>query len=183
MVWSGESLLATPAPLLLDPTGTKLTGHLAKPNGVGRHALATTNGAPCVVVFTGVDGYVSPSAYPSKQEHGRVVPTWNYEFVHVHGQLRVRPDAASTLQAVRILTAHFEQDRAEPWADTDVPADYIDGLLRAIVAIDITIDCIHAKQKFSQNRPEPDRQGVLADLQSRGETGLLAQMNSVLNAE
>jgi transcriptional regulator len=182
VVSSESTFLATPAPLLLDASGTKLIGHLAKPNDVGRHALASAEGVACLAIFTGVDGYISPSAYPSKVEHGKVVPTWNYETVHVHGRLRTHPDAERTLAAVRMLTAHFETDRAEPWADTDAPADYIEGLLRAIVAIEITIDRIEAKQKFSQNRPVPDQQGVLTELASRGPSAaaLLAQMQPVL---
>jgi transcriptional regulator len=177
-----DTFLATPAPLLLDPSATKLIGHLAKPNDVGRHALASADGVPCIAIFTGVDGYVSPSAYPSKLEHGKVVPTWNYETVHVHGRLYTHPDAERTLAAVRMLTAHFEADRAEPWADTDAPSDYIEGLLRAIVAIEITIDRIEAKQKFSQNRPVPDQHGVLTDLANRGPSAapLLSQMQPVL---
>jgi transcriptional regulator len=182
VVLSEGTFLATPAPLLLDASGAKLIGHLAKPNDVGRHALASADGVPCIAIYTGVDGYVSPSAYPSKVEHGKVVPTWNYETVHVHGRLRTYPDAERTLAAVRMLTSHFEADRAEPWADTDAPADYIEGLLRAIVAIEITLDRIEAKQKFSQNRPVPDQQGVLADLASRGPSAaaLLAQMQPIL---
>jgi transcriptional regulator len=182
VVASGDTFLATPAPLLLDSSGSRLIGHLAKPNDVGRHALASADGVPCIAIFTGVDGYVSPSAYPSKLEHGKVVPTWNYETVHVHGRLHTHPDAERTLAAVRMLTAHFEADRAAPWADTDAPTDYIEGLLRAIVAIEITIDRIEAKQKFSQNRPVPDQHGVLTDLASRGPSAeaLLTQMKPVL---
>ncbi len=82
VVSSEDTFLATPAPLLLDASGTKLIGHLAKPNNVGRHALASADGVPCIAIFAGVDGYVSPSAYPSKMEHG------NYETVQVHGRLR-----------------------------------------------------------------------------------------------
>jgi transcriptional regulator len=182
VVSSEGTFLATPAPLLLDASGTKLIGHLAKPNDVGRHALASADGLLCIAIFTGVDGYVSPSAYPSKVEHGKVVPTWNYETVHVHGRLRTHPDAECTLAAVRMLTAQFEADRTEPWADTDAPTDYIEGLLRAIVAIEMTIDRIEAKQKFSQNRPAPDQHGVLTDLAKRGPSAdaLLAQMQTVL---
>jgi transcriptional regulator len=182
VVSSEGTFLATPAPLLLDASGTKLIGHLAKPNDVGRHALTSADGVPCIAIFTGVDGYISPSAYPSKVEHGQVVPTWNYETVHVHGRLRTHPDAERTLAAVRMLTAHFEADRAEPWADTDAPLDYIEGLLRQIAAIEITIDRIEAKQKFSQNRPVPDQQGVLTDLAKRGPSAdaLLAQMQTGL---
>ena len=182
VVSSEDTFLATPAPLLLDSSGTRLIGHLAKPNDVGHHAVASADGVPCIAIFTGVDGYVSPSAYPSKVEHGKVVPTWNYETVHVHGRLRTHPDAERTLAAVRMLTAHFEADRAEPWDDTDAPADYIEGLLRAIVAIEITIDRIEAKQKFSQNRPISDQQGVLTDLAARGPSAdaLLSQMQPIL---
>ena len=126
---------------------------------------------------------MSPSAYPSKTEHGKVVPTWNYETAHVHGYLRTHPDATRTLSAVRMLTAHFEADRDEPWSDSDAPASYIEGLLRSIVAIEISIDRIEAKQKFSQNRPVPDQQGVLTDLASRGPSAadLLSQMRPVLD--
>lgn len=185
VVSSDDTFLATPAPLLLDLSGSKLIGHLAKPNDVGQHASASADGVPCIAIFTGVDDYVSPSAYPSKVEHGKVVPTWNYETVHVHGRLHTHPDAERTLAAVRMLTAHFEADRAEPWADTDAPADYIEGLRPAIVAIEISIDRIEAKQRFSQNRHVPDQQGVLIDLATRGPSAdaLLAQMQPILQPQ
>ena len=183
VVSSADAFLATPVPLLFDTTGSKLIGHLAKPNDVGRFALKEPDGVPCIAMFTGASGYVSPSAYPSKQEHGKVVPTWNYETVHVHGRLLVHPDAERTLAAVRALTGVFETDRPEPWADTDAPADYIDSLLKVIVAIEISIDRIDAKQKLSQNRPPADQQGVLADLSQRGPAaaGLRDQMTVALD--
>ena len=183
VVSATDGFLATPVPLLFDATGTKLIGHLAKPNDVGRLAVTDPDGVQCLAVFTGVSGYISPSAYPSKHEHGKVVPTWNYETVHVHGRLRVFPDAERTLAAVRALTEAFEASRAEPWADTDAPADYIDSLLKVIVAIEISIDRIDAKQKLSQNRPPADQQGVLADLSQRGPAaaGLRDQMTVALD--
>ena len=179
-----DSFLATPAPLLLDDTGTNLVGHLAKPNDVAKHASAFPQGVPCIAIFTGAQGYISPSAYPSKFEHGKVVPTWNYETVHIHGRLHVQGEAERTLQAVRTLTAHFEKDRPIPWADTDAPADHIESLLRSIVGIQIMIERVEAKQKYSQNRPAPDQHGVLADLQQSGAAaGLLDQMTAVLNGD
>jgi transcriptional regulator len=183
IVWNGDGFLATPAPLLLNDAGTSFIGHLARPNDVGKHALTVVDGVPCIATFSGVNGYVSPSSYPSKAEHGRVVPTWNYETVHVHGTLRVHTDSDATLNAVRVLTAHFEKDRTVPWADTDSPEDYITNLLRSIVAIEIVVDLIEGKQKFSQNRPEADQQGVLADLQTRGDAAvpLYEVMSTVLN--
>ena len=177
VVSSGEDFLATPAPLLLNPDGTSLIGHLARPNDVARFAAAAPDGGTaCVAIFTGAHGYISPSSYPSKREHGKVVPTWNYETVHVHGRLHIHQEAQPTLAAVRLLTTHFERARAEPWADTDAPEDYIDGLLRAIVAIEIVVDRIEAKQKLSQNRPVPDQLGVLADLHDRPSDGDLHEL-------
>ena len=90
---------------------------------------------------------------------------------------------AETLQAVRTLTNHFEQGRPQPWADTDAPEEHIEALLKTIVGIEIAIERIEAKQKYSQNRPEPDQQGVLADLESQGPAArdLLVQMQSVLS--
>ena len=180
-----DGFLATPVPLILNTSADRLIGHLAKPNRVTKHILAAADSSPCIVIFTGADGYVSPSAYPSKREHGKVVPTWNYETVHVHGRVIAHPDAEWTLQAVRTLTTHFERDRIEPWADTDAPPDYIDGLLGAIVGVEIVIGRIEAKRKLSQNRPEPDRRGVLADVESRGADGaeLATQMAATFSAD
>ena len=113
------------------------------------------------------DGYVSPAWYPAKREHGRVVPTWNYVLLAVHGTLRVHDDADWTRDVVERLTRAHEGGRAEPWAVSDAPEPYIAGQLRAIVGIEVEIDHVEAKWKLSQNRSAADVAGVIAGLEGR----------------
>ncbi len=161
VVGGSESLVATPVPMLrvVDPaTGvTTFRGHLAKANP------ALVEG-PSLLLFLGVDAYVSPSGYPSKAEHGRVVPTWNYETVQVRGDLVLHPEPAWVLDIVRALTNAHESHRNAPWSVDDAPADYIDGMLRAIVGVEVVPTSIVAKRKLSQNQPVANAEGVRAML-------------------
>lgn len=155
---------STPLPFLVDDELTSVRAHLASANGLWRLA-------PCralLVVPVG-DDYVSPSWYPSKAVDGRVVPTWNYEVVHLAGRLVVHDDPAWIRRQIDDLTTLHESPRADPWAVVDAPADFVDGLVRAIVGIELVIDRVEAKRKLSQNRSEPDRAGVVRGL--RDEVG------------
>lgn len=164
-----DGLLVNHLPFLLDPDrgprGT-LAGHVARANPVWR---AFSTAVESVVVFQGAETYVTPSWYPSKREHGKVVPTWNYAVVHAHGMPRAIEDRAWLLQLVTRLTGRHEAPRAVPWRVTDAPGDYIGGLLDAVVGIEIPIAKLVGKWKVSQNRPVRDRQGVVAGLQERGD--------------
>lgn len=143
--------------------GGVLRSHVARGN-----ALAQLDGSDVLVMFQGADAYISPNWYPSKQEAHREVPTWNYAAVHVHGKLRVIPDAAWLREFLHALTARHEADEAKPWSMADAPADYIDALLKGIVGIEVSIERIEAKFKFGQNKSEANRRGVIAGLQQRG---------------
>jgi transcriptional regulator len=166
VIHSPEGFHATPVPMLFDAPENRLLGHLARPNDVAK--VAADAPLECLAMFGGVDGYVSPSAYPSKAEHGKVVPTWNYETVHVHGRLIVHDDSAWVLGIVSRMSDYFEADRSIPWSVLDAPHEYISVMLKGIVGIEISIDRIEAKRKLSQNRPEADQEGVRADLADRG---------------
>lgn len=144
-------------PLLTD--GARIVGHLARANP---HWPALRAAGRAVAVFQGAEGYVSPSAYPSKQEHGRVVPTWNYEAVHASGPVEIIEDAARLHALVDELTRHHEAPRARPWAVGDAPEPFIAGQLKGIVGFVLTIESLVGKRKLSQNRSEADRAGVLA---------------------
>jgi transcriptional regulator len=133
--------------------------HIAAANPQ-RHAIAA--GAAALLIVQGPDAYVSPSLYPSKAEHGRVVPTWNYAIVHLHGHLRLVDDHHRLLDLVTRLTDLHEGRRLAPWAVSDAPAEFLDGQLRAIVGIEMTVERIKGKAKLSQNRAEPDRAAVRA---------------------
>ena len=167
----GDDFVASSVPLLLDGTGDGpwlLRGHFARSNPQARTVDGTI---PALALFVGPHAYVSPSAYPTKLATGKVVPTWNYVEVHVHGRLRLTDDAGSTLGVVTDLTDVHESDRAEPWRVSDAPDGYVDGLLRGIVGFELTVDRVEAKAKLSQNKTEADREGVIENLSDRPRGG------------
>ena len=161
LVTAGENgLQASHLPLLLNPdqgpNGT-LYGHMAKANPQWRDLQ---NGSEALVIFAGADAYTSPAFYPAKAEHGKVVPTWNYIAVHAYGKAEVFTDAERLLAVVTALTDRHEGNRAQPWSVSDAPADYIDGMLKAIVGFALPIERLIGKRKLSQNRSQADINGV-----------------------
>ena len=155
-----QGLQASHLPLLFSPdqgpSGT-LYGHFARANPQWK---ALQNGAEALVIFAGADAYVSPGFYPSKAEHGKVVPTWNYVAVHAYGTAEVFSDADRLLNLVSALTDRHEAGRDQPWKVADAPADYIDGMLKAIVGFALPIQRLEGKRKLSQNRSTADIAGV-----------------------
>jgi transcriptional regulator len=161
--------IAAFAPLLIerDDTGrpAALIGHLARANPFND---VVAEGARVLAIFHGPEAYVSPSFYPTKQEHGRVVPTWNYLAVEAEGAISFTREPAAIRELVTRLTDRMEAPRPAPWAVSDAPATYVDKLTNAIIGIRIAIDSLQGKAKLSQNKTEPDRAGVRAHLsQSR----------------
>lgn len=164
---SPTGLLANHIPFLLLPDigpHGMLVGHVARANPVWQSFATST---PSLVIFQGPEAYISPSWYPSKQLHGKAVPTWNYAVVHAHGVPRAIEDAGWILDHVTRLSAENESGRPEPWQVSDAPRDYINKLVNAIVGIEIPIATLTGKWKISQNRPRPDQQGVVAGLESQ----------------
>jgi len=167
-------IVANPVPFQLvnEGDGAVLRAHLSRANP----QLADLDGADCLVVFQGPHAYVSPSWYATKEETGKVVPTWNYIIVQVRGQAR-RIDESAWLRAqVEALTQVREQGFASPWSADDAPADYIAAQLRGIVGVEIPVMQMDGKWKLSQNRAEKDREGVVAGLAAQGDADLAAAM-------
>jgi transcriptional regulator len=146
----------------------RLLGHIAIANPQWQTAAP---GAEALAIVQGPQAYISPAWYESKARHGRVVPTWNYETVHLTGTVKFHQDAEWLRAFVTRLTLLHEGGRQHPWAVSDAPPDYIDGQLRAIVGVELAITSIEAKQKLSQNRSEPDREGVVAGLREEPGAG------------
>jgi len=160
-------MLASYIPFLYDPTiGDRgaLLGHLSRSNDQWR----TPAIGDALVIAHGPDAYVSPSWYPSKVEHGRVVPTWDYTVVHASGRLVVRDDPDWLAVLVRRLTDTHEARSPRPWSVDDAPARFIEAQLRSIVGVEVVIDRLEAKTKWSQNRPAADVAGVLDGLETTG---------------
>lgn len=152
-------LVATHLPLILD--GDQLIGHIARAND---HWKNFDPNPESLAIFAAHDGYVSPSWYPSKAETGRVVPTWNYEAVHVYGRLEIIQDPALLLPIVTRLTRRHEDHRAHPWHVSDAPPDYISSQLKGIVGVVLHISRLEGKRKLSQNKTSEDQVGVIAGL-------------------
>ncbi len=166
---SASALTATLLPFIYDPTVGQhgvLLGHLARDNDQWKQQVV----GEALVIVRGPDAYVSPSWYPSKAEHGRVVPTWNYVTAHVYGQLVVHDDPDWVHTLVRRLTDRHEADNPSPWSVDDAPTSFIAGQLRAIVGVELIISRVEAKAKLSQNRPPADIDGVITGLDARGNT-------------
>lgn len=155
---TADGMLATPLPLMLADEGEHgvLYGHVSRANPQWKTAPI----GDALVLFGGPEAYVSPSWYASKQEHGKVVPTWNYVAVHAYGPVEFFDDEARLRDVVSRLTDQHEASREEPWRVTDAPEDYIRSQLRGIVGLRMPIARLEAKRKLSQNRPAADRQGV-----------------------
>ncbi len=148
-------------PFVVDDQITRVRAHLARANPHWRHL----DGADVLLIVPGVDTYISPRWYPSKADDPRVVPTWNYELVHLRGTVRVVDDPAATLEIVRALTDDHEARSTalgeRPWAVSDAPDEFVARQLRAIVGIEIAVDEVEATRKLSQNRSDLDRGGVV----------------------
>ena len=161
-------LQANPIPFLLDVGSnggpSVLRGHVARANPVWRDARTDV---AALVVFQGPQAYVSPSFYPSKAEHGKVVPSWNYITVQARGTLRAIDDPTWVRGLVTRLTERHEAPRPQPWALSDAPGDYIATMLRAIVGIEIELTALTGKWKVSQNRSTADRHGVAEGLREQ----------------
>lgn len=161
---SVTGLMATHLPLVLHRAGGvhgALEGHLARANPHHKEVLSVPE---ALVIFSGPDAYISPTWYPSKEQHGKVVPTWNYVAVHAHGVPRFFDDDASLREHLDRLTARHERGRLEPWSPADAPQDYIAAQQRAIVGFRLEITRLEGKWKMSQNRPDRDIDGVIEAL-------------------
>ena len=155
-------LEANPLPFLYCPDSQKLLAHVSRGNPVWRNVKS---GAEVLVVFQGVNTYISPNYYASKARDGKVVPTWNYIAVEVRGRLHWVMDTAAKREIVERLTTRHEASQASPWQVSDAPEDYLQGKLAGIVGLEVAIDTIQGKGKLNQNHPEENRRSVIAALQ------------------
>ena len=161
--------LATLLPIVWE--GDVVLAHLARANP---HWKQIGDDTPTLLVVEGPQAYISPSWYPSKAEHGRVVPTWNYTGVQLTGRAKLHHDPQWLRHAVDTLTTAHEGHRDRPWATADAPVKYVDGQLRAIVGVEIRIENVYGKAKLSQNRSAEDQQGVIVGLEQEPDPGSAA---------
>lgn len=158
-------LAADHLPMILHETDSGaliLRGHVARANLLAADSTPTGD---ALAIFQGPQSYVTPSWYPSKQEHGQVVPTWNYVIAHAEGTWRRVTDTDWLMEHLHSLTDRMEHNREMPWSVSDAPSDFVARQLKGLVGIEIAVQSLTGIWKVSQNRPDADRSGV--------ETGLL----------
>lgn len=169
-------LIANHVPLLQTPKGD-IIGHIALANDM--HRLIADR-QEVLAIFRRDDAYVSPNFYPTKQDHHRHVPTWNYEVVHVYGAITFQHDTHSKRVAVAQLTRTHERrlNGANAWRMADAPPDYMDQMLDGIVAFHVTVTKVLAKSKLSQNRELRDYEGTVAGLRATSDDAMADRMAS-----
>ena len=163
------SLQANHIPLYLQANATEksfLIGHVSRANSLCTQALEDVS---VLVIFQGPDAYISPSYYATKQETGRVVPTWNYAVVHVRGTLRLIKDKNWLLAQLQALTQQQEAKQAVPWRVSDAPAEFVDQKLMGIIGVEIGIEEMLGKWKMSQNQPPINQASLIRSLQAAGD--------------
>ncbi len=152
--------------MLAAPDGT-LIGHVALANDMHR---TVADGHEVLAIFRGDDAHVSPNFYPTKPEHHRHVPTWNYQVVHAYGEITFQHDEHAKRAAVGLLTRNHERrlNGKDAWRMANAPGDYMQQMLSNVVGFRIKVRKTLAKSKLSQNREERDYLGAIAGLRASG---------------
>ena len=151
--------IASPLPFFFINDGDRpvLRSHMAKANPHWEQLVLVEE---CLVVFQGENNYVTPSWYPSKEQHHRVVPTWNYEIVQMRGKPVLHQSPEWLYKQVSHATNTLENDRIQPWQVTDAPEPFVDAQLQGIVGLEVIVTDIQGKWKMSQNKSTDDFEGV-----------------------
>ena len=178
-----NGLDANHMPFLVDPADggrIKLLAHVARANPLWKEAR---DGQEVLVIFRAEHAYVSPNWYPSKHESHKLVPTWNYKVVHVHGRLHVHDDPRFVRGVVARLTKTHEAGTGspKPWKMPDSSPEFIDQMLANIVGIEVEVLRLEGKWKLSQNREARDRHGAASELRQRGHEVLADAMDEFVD--
>lgn len=155
-------MISTFLPLHLEKENTMcLYGHLAKNNPQWQEPLTNSQ---ALTIFTGPHAYISPSWYAAKQEHHKVVPTWDYLSIHAYGKIEFFHDHPSLLTLLKKLTHTNEKQFQHPWKIDDAPPEFIQSMLNAIVGVKLSITRIEGQIKLSQNKSGADQQNIIKQL-------------------
>jgi len=152
--------VATQIPVFIEEKedGLFLTGHMMKQTD---HHKAFEQNPNVLCVFTGHHCYVSATLYSDPHQ----ASTWNYMSVHVRGQLRLLDDVG-LVSVLKKTSAHFENYNAESSTTFDnLPKEYTERLMKAIVAFEVKVEEIENVFKLSQNRDEESYHNIINHLE------------------
>lgn len=145
-----------------------LEGHMMKKTD---HHLAFEKNNNVLVLFTGPHCFVNANWYTDPG----VGSTWNYMTVHAKGKISFF-DEEGTRNAVKALSDKYAGTSSQASFD-NLPKDYIDHMVKAIVGFSIEIEELDNVFKLSQNRDKDSQKNIIAQLKQRGDD------NSVMIAE
>ncbi|AWV87007.1 FMN-binding negative transcriptional regulator [Acinetobacter radioresistens] len=169
-----DGLIATHVPLIMKTDNT-LIGHIAVNNDM---RILVSDDQEVLCIFKGEDAYISANYYPSKFEDHKKVPTWNYQVVHIYGNINYFIDNKSKLSAVGMLTKISEEkaNGNSGWKMSDAPKEYLMDQLKELIVFEINISRIQAQSKLSQNREKKDFDSVIKNLKETGKENLAKSM-------
>lgn len=157
MVTSTNNLpLATHIPFIVEQREGEIyiTSHFAKANPQAQELDNTA-----LVIFTEPHAYVSPKHYEKEQS----VPTWNYVAVHAYGNASIITDEPELLLMMEKLINQYDMAYLDQW--NRLPAEYKTKMFNGIVAFEIKVTSLQAKNKLSQNRSETERANIIKALE------------------
>ena len=156
--------VATQVPMFVEDRGGKifLTGHLMKQTD---HHTAFEQNANALVVFSSPSTYVSATWYSDPHQ----ASTWNYMSVHARGAMRFMNDD-ELMHHLQDISSHYEHgDPHSPTVLKNLPAEYVNKLVKAIVGFEIAVTELRNVFKLSQNRDEPSYQNIASKLNHQGD--------------
>ncbi len=145
---------ATHMPFTTKPEQNKITSHIARANP---QWSSFHENKEVLVIFQGDHSFISPSWYGKHPS----VPTWNYMTVHAYGKVNIIEDPEAVKNLLHELVLQYEKT----WDMLDLSEQYLQGMIKGIVAFEIELTKLEGKFKLSQNRSEIDRQNVVAELE------------------
>jgi transcriptional regulator len=149
--------IATHLPFVIEKRENKifLVSHMARANP----QWETFTKDEILVVFQGPHAYVSPKHYEKQQN----VPTWNYIAVHAYGKPRIINEPQEVVSLMERTINTFEKDFFKQWKD--LSSEYVNGMLKAIVAFEIEVTKLEGKFKLSQNKTKTEQQNIINSLE------------------
>jgi len=142
--------------------------HMARGNDQWKSITPGTQG---LAILHGAQAYISPTNYSNKVTDHKVVPTWNYQSVHLSGTVEVSEDIELLRQIVTNLTTQHESRREVQWHAKEADPHYFELQLKGIIAVILRVTKVEAKSKISQNKSPEERNRIVEDLFNSGIPG------------
>jgi|SRR3990172_7781199 len=155
---SEKGLLATHLPFIIESKNekVKLISHMARANEQWNVFEKNTE---LLIIFSGPSAYISPDNYEKKQN----VPTWNYIAVHAHGKAKILSDEKEVVLCLEKTIKRYEEKYQQQM--NELPKDYIQKMVKGIVAFEIEVDRLEGKYKLSQNKTENEQKNIVHSLE------------------